>query len=427
MQGFDLSTISNCYIGGAQASAIYLGSNKIWPATQHDYSQDPLTFEVLEAGQFKFKHSSTNTQPMSYSLDNGTHWTVMQDDTWTATIPAGSKMIFDCYEPAPADVAGNGGIGRFSSTGRFNVSGNIGSILEGYMGMNQTYFSLATAQFAELFYACTHLISAEHLYLPPETIIGGCYRSMFSGCSSLTKAPALPATTLAEACYDAMFARCSSLTSAPELPATTLAQSCYLSMFAECTSLTTAPALPATTLAPSCYYSMFAKCTSLTSAPALPATTLPTGGVVGGCYQSMFSGCTSLTSAPALPATTLSRQCYTYMFSGCRSLTTAPALPATTLAQSCYNSMFRECTSLTTAPDLPATTLANFCYYEMFNGCYHLNSVTCLATDISASQCTYNWLNGVSATGTFTKAASMNDWTTGASGIPSGWTTVNAS
>jgi hypothetical protein len=34
---------------------------------------------------------------------------------------------------------------------------------------------------------------------------------MFSGCNSLTAAPSLPATTLAEGCYRDMFSGCSSL------------------------------------------------------------------------------------------------------------------------------------------------------------------------------------------------------------------------
>ena len=105
-------------------------------------------------------------------------------------------------------------------------------------------------------------------------------------------------------------------------------------------------------------------------------------------------------------------------------------LPATTLAQSCYQSMFVNCTSITTAPILPATTLATYCYQSMFRGCSSLNNVTCLATDISATKCTYQWMTGVDGTvasGTFTKAANMNDWTTGTSGIPSGWTVVDYS
>ncbi len=59
----------------------------------------------------------------------------------------------------------------------------------------------------------------------------------------------------------------------------------------------------------------------------------------------------------------------------------------------------------------------------MFKGCTKLNSVTCLATDISAEDCTTDWLDGVAATGTFTKAAAMADWTVDSpSGIPVGWT-----
>ncbi len=204
------------------------------------------------------------------------------------------------------------------------------------------------------------------------------------------------------------------------LPATTLANSCYSDMFSGCASLTAAPELPATTLANACYYCMFFGCKSLTAAPSLPATTLARS-----CYESMFSVCTSLTTAPSLPATTLARSCYESMFSGCTSLTAAPSLPATTLAEGCYYYMFFDCASLTAAPSLPATTLANYCYSGMFSGCTSLASVTCLATDISAIGCTADWLKNVAASGTFTKADGMTGWTTGASGIPAGWTVVD--
>ena len=115
----------------------------------------------------------------------------------------------------------------------------------------------------------------------------------------------------------------------------------FIYLFSGCTSLTTAPALPATTLKQDCYESIFDGCTSLTTAPALPATTL-----ADYCYTSMFYGCTSLTTAPALPATTLKTLCYDKMFYGCTSLTTAPELPATTLVDRCYNWMFKGCTNL---------------------------------------------------------------------------------
>ena len=88
--------------------------------------------------------------------------------------------------------------------------------------------------------------------------------------------------------------------------------------------------------------------------------------------------------------------------------------------------MFDGCGSLTVAPELPATTLANACYIQMFGGCTSLNYIKCLATDISATNCTYNWVNGVAPTGTFVKNPNMTSWTTGDSGIPSGWTVQDA-
>ena len=179
--------------------------------------------------------------------------------------------------------------------------------------------------------------------------------------------------------------------------------------------------LPATELADGCYNSMFEGCTGLTSAPELPATTLTYF-----CYENMFQGCTGLTSAPALPAETLEEWCYASMFRGCTGLTNAPELPATSMWDACYDSMFRGCTGLTIAPTLPATELVAGCYSNMFNGCSSLNSVTCLATYISTASCTSSWLDGVASTGTFKKAASMDDWTTNSvSGIPTGWTVQN--
>ena len=199
----------------------------------------------------------------------------------------------------------------------------------------------------------------------------------------------------------------------------------FYELFRNCTKLVSAEnlILPATTLASSCYSQMFRDCTSLTAAPKLPATTL-----TDNCYSNMFQGCTSLTQIPELPATSLTDYCYFNMFTNCASLATVPSnlLPATTLTSNCYSGMFYGCTSLTTAPELPATTLAGSCYERMFNDCTNLNYIKCLATDISVFNCTYNWVSGVASTGTFVKNPNMTSWTTGTSGIPSGWTVQDA-
>ena len=278
--------------------------------------------------------------------------------------------------------------------------------------------TLAMVCYDEMFWGCTSLMNAPEL--PATTLADGCYESMFYGCTSLLSAPQLPATTLTRFCYNEMFRNCTSLTTAPELPATTLTDKCYQAMFSFCTSLTNSPELPATVLAESCYFEMFSDCTNLKSAPELPATILAEN-----CYGNMFWGCTSLTSAPELPATILADFCYKYMFQGCSSLTTPPNLPATTLTTECYYGMFYCCKNLTTSPVLIATTLAESCYSEMFINCEKVNEITMLATDISAPNSLYEWLNGVAPTGTFTKAAEMNNIPKGDSGIPSGWAVRN--
>ncbi len=125
-------------------------------------------------------------------------------------------------------------------------------------------------------------------------------------------------------------------------------------------------------------------------------TTFPTGSTYN--FNNLFDGISFILkniNNLILPATTLTESCYRYMFSGCRALTTAPVLPATTLATNCYSNMFRNCNSL--------------------------NSVTTYAQDISATGCVDYWLNNVAATGDFYNLGGAT-YTSGTSGIPSGWT-----
>jgi hypothetical protein len=65
--------------------------------------------------------------------------------------------------------------------------------------------------------------------------------------------------------------------------------------------------------------------------------------------------------------------------------------------------------------------LAEYCYCEMFNDCTQLSSVTTYANDISATSCLTGWLNNVAATGDFYNLGSAT-YSSGSSGIPSGWT-----
>ena len=357
----------------------------------------PLTMEVTSENGGTIVVNNPRSG-MQYSKNGGAKTAVTSD---AIDVEAGDKVQF--YGNSAAYYSGSSDYTKIAGSGdgfRCKVYGNIMSLV------NETGYTDATTLTAD-----------------------NTFRRLFEDNSKLTDASGLllPATTLATSCYTSMFSGCSSLTAAPALPAPTLATGCYSTMFFDCTSLTAAPALPATTLASNCYTNMFSHCTSLTDAPVLPATEL-----ADGCYNGMFFNCTSLTDAPELPATTLATGCYYNMFYGCTSLTTAPALPATTLAQDCYQRMFYGCTSLTDAPELPATTLKNGCYKSMFYGCTRLSAVTCLATTSmghsSANKYTEDWLKnaGTQAEGTKTfTTPSSTLWTSGDSGIPGGWTRLN--
>ena len=159
----------------------------------------------------------------------------------------------------------------------------------------------------------------------------------------------------------------------------------------------------------------------------------PVDSVPNDAYWYMFKGCTSLVHGPSiLPATQIGSYCYMNMFSGCTNLIDAPELPATGLTDYCYSGMFYGCISLRKAPVLPAPVLTWECYSGMFLGCQLINHIECLAenpewtdpmTDVGGLGA---WLRGVSSTGTFVKKAGVTTWPTGDSGIPTGWTVIEA-
>lgn len=411
------------YVPPSEPIYRWVGTGEYICLSGTSYESQYLTIESLEDNNaIYFRNRNSVAKTISASTDGGNTWTAYTSSssgsgTTIATLNSGQKVLL---KGVNSTYYGNGNYNHFMTSKKSNVYGNIMSLISGDSFVNATVLTDDYA-LSGLFYSAYRLISAENLVLPATTLTEYCYMDMFKSCDKLIKTPKLPATTLTDYCYKHMFYACTSLTTSPVLPATTLGKYCYEGMFINCWSLTTAPDLPATTLAEGCYYYMFGVCTSLNTVPSiLPATTLAER-----CYERMFGDCTSLTTAPVLPATTLANECYLMMFHN-TSLTTAPALPATTLAEACYFNMFYDCTSLTTVPSLPATTLVKQCYQNMFCNCSSLNYIKCLATDISAYKCTESWVDGVPSSGTFVKASSMNNWTTGVNGIPTGWTVQNA-
>ena len=218
----------------------------------------PLTFRATQDGStVKLTETGSPTGSFQTSMDGGNTWVDYTLNT-VITLNTGDEVSFRAKANRTSEQY-NGSYFSFQMTGKIEAWHNVMSMYR-------------TNDFATY-----------------ESVVENAFISMFEGCTSLTKAPALPATTLAKHCCLYMFKGCTSLKEAPVLPATTLVEDCYSNMFEGCTSLTEAPALPATTLGMFCYWQMFSGCTSLTKAPELPATTLASR-----CYERMFEGCSKL-------------------------------------------------------------------------------------------------------------------------------------
>ena len=347
-----------------------------------DYSQQPFTIVSLENNNtITFKVSSeTNLTPVTLYVSTakssfGTSKTATEAGTTLATLNRGEKLyirVTNYITQANYPYSDGTDYHSFDTSGLVALEGNIMSLLYHLNFSEQTALN-RDYTFFRMFYYSRKIQNIDNLVMPATTLRNGCYERMFQG---------------------------SGITSLPEnlLPATTLEPSCYYYMFYDC-AITAIPSgfLPATTLAENCYYSMFSN-TSI--------TTLPSG---------------------LLPATTLASSCYRQMFYGCASLATVAhdLMSATTLARACCRGMFSACSSLQNSPDLNAKTLVTDCYRVMFNACTSINYIKCTATSISASNATNAWLGGASSTGTFVRASGVS-WTRSTSGVPSGWTLVNA-
>lgn len=263
------------------------------PTPETDPNKMPLTLEFIEAGELTITISDLSDDygdmDVYYAINGG------KKTLYSAPVSAaaGDKVtLYRTLENAKASYPPHISINCSKDC---YIYGNVMSLIDPDNYATKT--EVVASAFFGLFKENTHIKNHESidLVLPATTLSEKCYACMFSGCTSLTKAPILPATTLAEDCYAEMFYGCTGLTKAPELPATTLADKCYAGMFNGCTGLTKAPELPATTIAETCYSLMFQGCTGLTTAPVLPATTL-----ADHCYADMFYGCSSLNSVTCL-------------------------------------------------------------------------------------------------------------------------------
>ena len=157
---------------------------------------------------------------------------------------------------------------------------------------------------------------------------------------------------------------------------------------------------------------------------------LPASTCTISCYNGMFRGCTNLVYGPKLlPALDVPHDAYSSMFEGCTSLVEAPEILATTVSGDgalnrmfCMNRNNKVTAAMTKGPILRITNTLSYnnVYQQLFCGNSNLTEVTILTPGTGLSFA--NWLNNVSSTGII-KKLSETTFTSGVSGLPSGWTT----
>ena len=137
----------NKYIGQTAPSSDIFDS-KIKPLGEY------LTFEFLENGNFSFSKDG-----LSYSLDGGVSWNTLSANT-NITVSNGDKVLFKGeYTNTTSSI------GQFKMTSKFDISGNIMSLLFGDNFVDKTDLTGYGSAFDHLFEG-TAVVDATKLILP---------------------------------------------------------------------------------------------------------------------------------------------------------------------------------------------------------------------------------------------------------------------
>lgn len=138
-------------------------------------------------------------------------------------------------------------------------------------------------------------------------------------------------------------------------------------------------------------------------------------------FDAMFFDATNLESPPTMKMESIGYSGCSYMFYN-TGIRYCPQPYIKNISSRCFVSMFAKCVNITEGMDLPALTLVDSCYSGMYQNCSNLAKIKMLATNINANGCLNSWVSGVAAEGTFIKNAKATWTTTGANGVPTGWT-----
>ena len=193
---------------------------------------DYLCFTALDDNtQFTFTKYinllNTNLPSISYSMDGGDTWTEVamsgsgnEDIVTTPAVNAGGKVLWKAeaarFALAPDKYS------TFTANGRFNVSGNIMSLLYGDNHYDKTDTRAYTYTFGSLFRDSTNLIDASQLKLPTGHLNAADLLGLFRGCTGLVHGAPLYAPNIPDSCCYWMYYGCTSMTEMPTIAATSM-------------------------------------------------------------------------------------------------------------------------------------------------------------------------------------------------------------
>lgn len=391
---------------------------------------EPTTFTF----HFHADVASDYYERVSYSIDEGKNWTTVDNDgtgasVTTPLINTGDFVLWRGKGSSMGKSQASYGPGSanegcyFSSTGKFNVSGYLTSLLyDADFTDNTIHNSASNNQYRGYFkslFQNSLVVNADNIILP-EGYHYLTFRRLFADCSELISATFdLPQTALAPYSIAFMFQNCAKLEQCPsDIYGSTLNSAACYGMFDGCTSLLNAPVLHQTQNTGTYgYYIMFRNCKALVNAPVINLQ----GTIYAYTCYSMFYGCTSMINGGnELLGTTLQGRAYGYMYLNCTSMEYGPYIHATTLVTNNASmghmyEMFYNCRSLRglgntegKAEILPAELLSSSCG-SMFYNCTNITDVTIHATTIHETadntHSLYSWLHGIS-NGTLRRDAS---------------------
>lgn len=230
--------LSNWLSGVSSTGTFIKDDNTTWPTGASGIpsgwivNPDWLCFTALDDNtKFTFTRCISLPQSslpsISYSLDGGDTWTEVQMPTegdaaevTTPAVNAGGKVLWKAN--AARLSSSPTAYSNFTSTGRFNVSGNIMSLLYGDNHYGQTDTRAYVYSFGSLFRDNTNLIDASQLKLPTGKLNTADLLGLFRGCTNLVHGAPLYAPNInASTCYW-MYYGCSSMTEMPTIAATTM-------------------------------------------------------------------------------------------------------------------------------------------------------------------------------------------------------------